>query len=340
MSSNVLAFTDEQARVLVNLEQQYDVWSDARRQYANLPYGMTWKNVSGRQYLYEVIDRTGNAKSLGSRTAETERQFTQYKAKKDELQERLKRSEMALVETCALYRSLRLPLIAAEAAKILREADRRGLLGSHLLVVGTNAMAAYPAEAGGFIVDAPGETQDFDLAWSAKDDGADGTPVWTMLKTVDGTYTINSEKTFQARNASAYEVELLVAPSRVGTLRRRDRPLPVALEEQEWLLLGKPVSHVVVGRDGSPARLVSPDPRWFALQKLWMSKQDKRNPLKRDKDEKQGMALLDAVQHTMPHFPLDEAFEAEIPSDLKPHYDRWKSHHLDGRQDEDWAPRW
>src|SRR3546814_17576690 len=44
-----------------------------------------------------------------------------------------------------------------------------------------------------------------------------------MLKALDPTFTINSERDFQARNAKAYEVELLVAPSRVATLGSKDQ---------------------------------------------------------------------------------------------------------------------
>src|SRR5436305_5312480 len=134
--------------------------------------------------------------------------------------ERRDRSRASLDETCRLYRALRLPMIPAEAAQILREADRRALLGTHLLVIGTNAVPAYFAEAGGRIMNASAETQDFDLAWSAEQADDRDNPVWAMLKSVDGTYTVNIERTFQARNAKAYEVELLVAPSRVKTMGR------------------------------------------------------------------------------------------------------------------------
>jgi hypothetical protein len=183
-------------------------------------------------------------------------------------------------------------------------------------------MPAYAIEAGGAIADAPDETLDFDLAITAEE--SEGAPVWAMLQAVDSTYTVNMERTFQARNASAYEVELLAAPSRIKGMARLDRPRPFPLPEQEWLLLGRHVSHVVVARDGSPARIVGPDPRWFALQKLWMSVQDKRNPLKRPKDAKQGRLLLDAVKEAMPQYPLDAAFEASIPDELRPFYETWK----------------
>jgi hypothetical protein len=196
-------------------------------------------------------------------------------------------------------------------------------------VIGTNAVPAYFIEAGGRIMHASVETHDFDLAWSADhaDDGEN--PVWAMLKAVDPTYTVNTGRTFQARNAKAYEVELLVAPSRAKTMGRNVRPSPVPLHEQEWLLNGRFVSRVVVARDATPARLVVPDPRWFALQKLWLAEQPKRNPLKRDKDTKQGMALLDAVEEAMPQYRIDETFEVAIPAELEPYYRRWKASRKD-----------
>jgi hypothetical protein len=81
---------------------------------------------------------------------------------------------------------------------------------------------------------------------------------------------------------------------------------------------------VVCGRNGTPARIVAPDPRWFALHKLWMSDQEKRNPLKRPKDRRQGEALLLAVATEMPHYPLNEAFRATLPHELVPYFDAWR----------------
>jgi hypothetical protein len=145
-----------------------------------------------------------------------------------------------------------------------------------------------------------------------------------LLKAVDSTFTMNFERTFQARNADAYEVEILVAPSRAKTMSKLDQPRPVPLPEQEWLLLGRPVDRVVLCRDGSAARIIAPDPRYFALQKLWMGQQTKRNALKRPKDLKQGRALLNAVRAYMPHYPLDETFIRTLPAELAPRYRAWE----------------
>jgi hypothetical protein len=318
----VHAFTDEQSRTLVNLAQRYEVWIDAERTLAALPYDLRRKEVGGRAYLYEISDRSGNGRSLGPWSPEHEQRFADFRSTKATARERRDQSARALQETSRLYRALRLPLLASEAGEILREADRRRMLGNSVLLVGTNAMPAYAIEANGGIADAPAETEDLDFAWSSKAP-ADAPQLWPMLKAVDPTYTVNTERPFQARNAKAYEVELLVAPSRAASLARLDQPRPVPLPEQEWLLRGRPVDHVVVCRDGSPARIVAPDPRWFALQKLWLADQPKRNPLKRAKDRKQGAALLDAVATAMTHYPLDDAFERELPAELGPVFSEW-----------------
>ena len=78
-------------------------------------------------------------------------------------------------------------------------------------------------------------------------------------------------------------------------------------------------------RDATAARIVVPDPRWFALHKLWLSAQDKRNPFKRRKDREQGLGVLGAVAEAMPHYPLDDAFERSLPAELAPVWAEWRA---------------
>jgi hypothetical protein len=316
-------FTDEQARVLVNLRQRYEVWRDAERAWRRLPYDLRRKRVGDYEYLYEIRDRSGNGTSLGRWNAEAEERLASYRAEKAALRERRDGALAATEEGARLARALRVPMLASAAGPVLREADCRSLLDGPLLVVGTNALLAYAYEAvaGLGLND---ETEDFDLAWAGAE-AQDGTPVWTMLKAVDATFAVNAERPFQARNAKAYEVELLVAPSRAATLGRRDSPRPIPLPEQEWLLLGRPVDQVVACRDATAARIVAPDPRWFALHKLWLSAQAKRNPFKRRKDREQGFGVLEAVAEAMPHYPLDGAFAAALPAELEPVWAEWRA---------------
>jgi hypothetical protein len=79
------------------------------------------------------------------------------------------------------------------------------------------------------------------------------------------------------------------------------------------------VDHVVIARDNASARIAAPDPRYFALHKLWMAEKAGRNLLKRPKYEKQGMLLLDAVAEAMPHYPMDKTFVSSLLGALLPY---------------------
>jgi hypothetical protein len=323
---NHMKLSPEQLRILENLAVSYDAWMQALRAAPTLDGWLMWKTRNGRDYLYVARNRRGQSRSLGPRSSETEALYAEYeqrRAQRDAARERARTTLSAMADTVRIYRSLRLPLIDSMAGRILREADERGLLGSTLLVVGTNTMAAYEIEARERFATGYDSTNDFDLTWAARERTvwtmrtASDAPVMDMLKDVDDTFTLNLEKEFQARNAKAYEVEILIAPSLVGQYPPGEPLRPVPLPEQEWLLLGHPVSHVVLDRDLLPARIVAPDPRWMALHKSWLADKPGRNPRKADKDRAQGQLLLRAVRECMVHYPMDEAFVAGVPQELK-----------------------
>jgi len=95
----IIPFTDEQLRVIVNLDQAYQVWMETLRTLNNLPYNMRIKEVSGREYLYEVTDRLGSTKSKESLDAEKQTEFDAYKAEKADLKERLAGSKATLIRS-------------------------------------------------------------------------------------------------------------------------------------------------------------------------------------------------------------------------------------------------
>lgn len=66
----------------------------------------------------------------------------------------------------------------------------------------------------------------------------------------------------------------------------------------------------------SPARIVAPDPRWFALHKAWLSLQDKRSALKRPKDARQAAIVWQAIRQLMPQYPIDAQFSAAVSDEL------------------------
>lgn len=325
MNDNVNKINDEQLRVLANLESAYDAWIQAERALPELKPWLIWRTSRGREYLYELRNRSGYGKSLGPRSPETEALHDAYLARQQARDEAVERSKLlteANRQLARMYRALRLPVIDEAAGEVLRAADRRGLLGSALLVVGTNTMAAYEIEARHRFATGLDSTADCDFTWAAGTGalaivGSMPEPIMDMLKEVDDLFTVNTEKPWQARNGKGYEVEILLAPSMSAHYPSGETLRPSSMPEQEWLLLGERISHVVIDRGGQPARIVAPDPRWMALHKQWLADKPGRSRLKVDKDRAQGRALLAAVRAHMPQFPLDQTFLESVPDELR-----------------------
>lgn len=311
--------SDEQLRASINLADAYEAWVPLARAQPSYSDRLQWKTVAGRHYLYRIRDRHGNGSSLGPRTADTERMFDEYQTAKGELRDRVARLSPTLDEATAVYRALRLPMIDSYAARLMRELDLRELLGPVVLAVGTTATAAYQLEAAA-IFDSPAHaTRDIDLTWVAQR-RPDSPVLWEALKALDDTFVVNQERSFQARNRDAREVELLVGPERAASVA--GEPLePLPLPEQDWLYRGRTARRVVCGLDARPCALVVPDPRWFALHKRWLADKPGRDPLKRPKDRRQAEAIWSALRERMPHYRVDSVFAAELPELLLPVYD-------------------
>jgi hypothetical protein len=326
-------FSHESQRVRANLEQTYAAWVDARREADLLPISMYWSSREGTDYLHVKNSSQDNGTSIGRRDPQTEAIYRQHVDTKARLKERIHALDAQLTERAGLYRRLRLPSIPDRQAEILRKLDIEGLLGTDLMVVGTNAFIAYEIACGARFPTGNEETEDFDMAWcrgtkaslvGQSMPGADRKSLFAVLKSLDASYQINPRKPYQAINKTGYEVELLAAPS--------THPLPkfepfepmVTLIEQEWLLQGLPLSVVVATVRGRACPLYVPDPRWMALHKLWLAKKPERSPAKRPKDQRQGEVLLDAARWFLSDsHPLNIDFVLALPDELQAHFNDW-----------------
>ena len=323
-------FTETQRRELANLGALYEAWRAAKLSVLALDYRLNWQRRGEREYLYQRRGKEGHGTSLGARSAETEAKYTDFQRTKAQARERLEQTQASLGERLAMLSGLGLALFPAPGARILRAADLAGILGTRYLVIGTNAMIAYELLAGHRFAFGLEATEDFDLAFTggktsftAQHARDEGISLFGLLKQIDATYTRSAERTFQARNAKGYEVELLAAPSVSEALPADEVLSPIPMPEQEWLLNGTPVFRVACATDRSPAPIVAPDPRWMGLHKLWLAAKPQRNRLKVDKDREQGRLLLTAVRDYLPQYPVDAAFRRTLPRDLKPHFDEW-----------------
>jgi hypothetical protein len=329
-------FSADCQRIIANLEQSYVHWLDCTRTLRALPSSMYWserQSSDGRvDYLYSKASSSASGRSLGARTPETEAVLAQYADAKEKASKRLSNITAQLSERVALYRRLHLPWLPDQQAAILRELDIEELLGSDLMVVGTNAFVAYQQVAGAFFPTGNEETEDFDLAWCRGHKMALTTStaveskknLLTVLRGIDASYAINPKKPYQAINDAGYEVELLAAPSAHPLPKTESFDPMASLVEQEWLLLGRPVQAVVATQKGKFCALTVPDPRWMGLHKLWLADKPERKESKREKDKRQGNVLLDAVRYFMQtSHPIDVNFVLSLPSELQGVFDTW-----------------
>ena len=328
-------FSADSQRVRANLEQSYFAWVDAKREDEALPTSMYWSSKDGTDYLHCKKTSQDNGSSLGRRSAETEAKFNHYTAQKARLKERIRTMDAQVSERAGLYRRLRLPSIPDRQAEILRKLDIENMLGTDLMVVGANAFVAYELACGARFPTGNEETEDFDMAWCrgtkasllSQPGSTKNTPAKSLLgvlKSLDASYTINPRKPYQAINKTGYEVELLAAPSTHPLPKHEPFEPMVTLIEQEWLLMGIPLSVVVATVRGRACPLYVPDPRWMALHKLWLAQKPERNPAKKPKDQRQGDVLLDAVRYFLNDtHPINVDFVLSLPEELQPHFNGW-----------------
>lgn len=331
MNGGYSVFSDEANRVAANLAQRHDAWMAALRRSDELPSTMFFARKGDYEYLI-VRRHTGDPGTTdGARNPETESRLAHYKQQRADADLAVKETEAALTEIIRQYRALRLPLAMPRPARILRELDRRELLGTDLMLVGSNAFASYEIEAGCRFGQNLYETEDFDLAWCRGSRVAlagvshGGLRLMQALRAIDPSFRMNKRLPYQALDRTGYAVELLVAPSMFRSFPKDDEFSPLAaFPEQEWLLKGRAVRHVVADRENRTCPLFAPDPRWMALHKLWLARKPERSAAKRPKDLAQGNLLLDAVRDRMPvAYPLDIDFVLSLPAELRELFDEW-----------------
>lgn len=307
------AFDDTQLRCLIDVRDAYEATLDLWRDLDGLAGHMKWRTAKGRDYLLHSFGEGRDPVSLGVRSSETEQIHEDHRKKKAATKERLAATVPDLKRAAAMYVAAGLPVVDTWSAKLFQHLDREGLMGSVVMVVGTNAMPVYQIEAQRKTGQRIHATRDTDLAWT-RGDLSDDAVLWPALKEFDPLFRVNAERPFQALGRGAREVELLSAPSRLAGLSAEPFQ-PVHLEEQEWLLLGEPLRHVVSSLDRTVAGVVVPDPRFFALHKAWLSTKPGRDPLKAPKDMRQARLIWSWLPD-MPRYPLDEAFRSSVPDAL------------------------
>ena len=218
-------------------------------------------------------------------------------------------------------RALGLGRMPEIAARIVRALDQAGLLGSRIIVVGTNALYAYETATGTMLPAEHVATTDADLLWDAEEPlelaatGIRRAGIMGILRRVDRSFV--ADYGFNARNADGYIVDLLCPETDdVPTLGEVGDLAATPMEGVEWLLAAPRFEQTIIGEDGRPFLIVVPEPRTFALHKLWVSRRDSRQPLKRPRDTSHAQVVAELVR-TYLRLPFSAKAMPWLPPELR-----------------------
>jgi hypothetical protein len=325
MSNGVFQeFTSSQKQIYRATVALYQASLDTARQARDFQGGMHWKQIRGREYLYRYWDRLGHGESLGPRSEMTDKIFAGFAHRRREVMGRLRDQRQRLVEQARLCRAAQLPRVDRTAAKILRRLEQQDL-GRNLLVIGSAALAAYEFAAEVFLAEprAGSRGRPFPRSLSLAGDGRiSWEELLRLLRRADRSFAPGPEGGCQAVNRDGFLVRLLKPEARPGRLKTLTvpgarEPLPPEAGNLQHLVASPKFSQVVVGQDGSPATLVAPDPRAFALNRLWLSQQEDRGAARRARDLHQALAVATLTLRHLPQYDFSSSELEMFPREFR-----------------------
>jgi hypothetical protein len=321
--------SDNQRRVYLDAVQLYEAFISGFQKSRSYRGGMHWKKAKGRQYLFKSRDRYGYGKSLGPRSAETEKILADFRKAKKEAKDRLATLKNRLKEQSRFCKAAMIQRVPRIVTGVLRVLEQRNLLGQNILVIGTNAMYAYEVAAGVFLDRPLTATRDMEILWDVRpkltlfaEDETDPIDLIDILRKADKSFEPAAPGSFRAVNRDGYMVDLIKAESK--SLVRKD-PVrmggPGDLKAAEirnlhWLISSPKFSQVIIGDDGYPVSMVVPDPRAFSIHKVWLSEQPDREPVKKKRDEDQGLAIASLVGKYLPQYRFETSELRMFPKDV------------------------
>jgi len=338
---------EDQGRIYIDAVQLHEAYLDAFTKNRAYRGGMHWKKGKGKQYLFRSLDRYGYGKSLGPRSEKTESIYREFHSNKEQAHTRLKILKEKLKEQARFCRAARIARVPRIVTAVLRLLEQHQLLGGNLQIVGTNALYAYEGRAGVFLERGLLSTQDMDLLWDIRPklrlyaiDDVDNNGLIDILKKADRSFDLLSEKHFRAVNKDGYMVDLIKPePRSVRVSENRqvgvgDDLMAAEIKNLQWLISAPKFAQIVIGQDGFPATMIVPDPRAFAVHKLWLSNQTDRDTIKKKRDRSQALAVFKLILQYMPEFEIKkedlrmfpeaivaDTIEALNNSDLPPGYE-------------------
>ena len=335
---------NDQRRETINSQQRFRAWQDARNAVAGFKGSMVWNEDKGTDYLvrsaYDPKSGIRRQKSLGSRSAATEKMKIDFDRGRERARARLAEAQRFLRRQADINRALAVGRVPGIGARTMRTLDDAGLMGEGIRIVGTNAIFAYEAAAGVFVEASIMATDDLDLLFDARyrlrfasSVSLSERNLMALLRRVDRSFE-RTPRTFSVVNRDGFIVDFIKPMpdppwtsdrEQIGASGSEDLTA-VAIEGLRWLENSPPFEATAIDERGMPLRIVAPDPRAFAIHKFWLSTQPSRSPLKRHRDRAQAETVAQLVARYLTFLDYDHRELSALPKELfdraKPLFDR------------------
>ena len=311
--------SESQLKQYINTEQALQVFHQIRQRANSYRGGMVWRTKNDADYLVKTAP-DASQRGIGVRSAQTEKIYDEFKTGKQAAEAALVQAKTMMDETERMNKALRVGRCPNIVVAILA-AIHKANLAQHFMVIGTNALYAYEAQAGVRFQDDITATLDLDFLWDsrkaislvASDEVKKGGLIG-ILKKADPTFAILSDQPYSAANASGFIVDLIKRRKKsLHDEHEQEQLFPneddfwaVKVHNMDWLLSAPKFRQVVIGVNGRFAEMVAPDPRAFVLFKAWMSKLPERDAKKKPRDMKQAKAVAELIAKRMPQLRWDK----------------------------------
>ena len=262
---------------------------------------MKFEQRGDAEYLIRRPYSSSTRKSFGRRSPETEAKLEAFLAGKSRVEGQIRSLRGQLEDQFAVLRARGLDRVPQLTARVIRKLDDLGWLGTFLIVLGTNALFAYEAKAAVRIESGPLATGDVDVLLDARrrlvmSGGATERRLVGALQSVDRSFRRSCGRACTIANKDGYVVALIKSQG-LGRIMREvqarlsddlDEPAATTTDSSRWLLNAPKFEAMAFDERGLPLRIVTLDPRVFALQKQRIVENDPtRDPAERVRDEQQ-----------------------------------------------------
>lgn len=300
-----MAYTEREADAAAHIVDAQNAFAEhlrCQKAARALAFEYLWNSEADGEHLHKVSTTGENLKDFGLRNAGLERIANDHTQRTLAARKELDHWAQELERMQRLNLAHQVGRLLPIPVKVLDVLWRHGLM-DYYTVIGTYAMYAYEATAGVVFDEPTMATNDVDLLYTADKQMkfAQIAPSFEsmvdVLREADPTFDRNEEQRESAMNSQGFSIDFLRREEAARftdafTISGLDGDIfPVQARRSQRFLSSPVFEQVVIAVDGSMTLMRTIDPKTFMEFKEWMSGEQDREPLKRNRDRLQALAV-------------------------------------------------